>query len=147
MNATTHQRPAAQAQLEKARDTCVVRCRSACTPWQRLTPGPLPALDHLEFLKHRVDEIQLATDAQNVRHFYLLGVCARCEHREVGGPEAEQPVPEYVVPMPFEHHPAHVEHLLPFANCHPHAESAAGEDHVLESVNHQEHDQPDHKEK
>src|SRR5262245_56854517 len=66
----------------------------------------LAPFDHLELLKHVVDEGHLATDAQDVGHLDLLGVRASRVDGKVAGAESEQPVPEKVVPVPDDLHSA-----------------------------------------
>jgi hypothetical protein len=94
-----------------------------------------------------VDQLQFAANAEDIRHFNLLGVRAGREDGEVRSPEPEQPVPEHVVPMALKYHPTRIEYLLPFPNFFPHPEPAPREDHVFQAVNEQEHDQPDGEEK
>src|SRR5262245_48260807 len=55
-------------------------------------------------------------DAEYVWHFNLLGVRSRREDGEIGTPEAKQPVPEQVVPVPLKYHTAGVVHLFAFTD-------------------------------
>jgi hypothetical protein len=112
-----------------------------------VAPALLTPLGHLEFLKHDVNQRQLASDAEDVGHFDLLGVGARGEDGKVGASEPEQPVPKHVVPMPLKDHSAHIKDFFPFPDGFPHPQAAAGEDHVLQTIDHQEHDEPDQKKK
>ena len=63
-------------------------------PQFAVVAGVLTPLSHLQFLQHRVDQLQLASDAKDIWHIDLAGARACRVNSEVGGSEAEQPVSE-----------------------------------------------------